>query len=116
MYRVMGTPTAGSWSSGPPFGVARIGSDDDGAVLVLVGEVDIAAVSAFETAQGTAPISVVAIDAGDVTLLSATAVNLMLRAVNVAAAEGRTVALRRSNPHVERVLSVLGVDAAFARS
>jgi anti-anti-sigma regulatory factor len=116
MNRVMGTPTEASRSPNRPFGTVHIGSDDDGAVLVLTGEVDITAVGAFETAHGTWPMAVTAIDAGDVTLLSATAVNLMLRAVHAAAAEGRTVALRRSNAHVDRVLSVLGVEVAFRRS
>jgi anti-anti-sigma regulatory factor len=111
MYGVMGSPTEATPDR--PFGAVRIGHDDDGAVLVLAGEVDIVAVSAFEDEHGTSLPGVTAIDAGEVTLLSATAVNLMLGAVNAAAAEGRTVRLRRSNPHVDRVLSVLGVEGVF---
>jgi anti-anti-sigma regulatory factor len=116
MSPVMGTPTQSSRPPERPLGVVRIGHDEGGAVLVLAGEVDIVAVDAFDDVHGAAPLAVTAIDAGEVTLLSATAVNLMVRAAQTAAAEGRTVALRRSNAHVDRVLSVLGVDAVFPRS
>jgi anti-anti-sigma regulatory factor len=108
----MGT---GETSQGRRHGAVTIGHDDSGPVLVLAGEVDLVAVRAFEDAHGAAEITVTALEAGEVTLLSATAVSLMLRVVNSARAGGRTVPLRRSNDHVDRVLRILGVAGSFTR-
>jgi anti-anti-sigma regulatory factor len=111
MYRVM----AAVRRDPPPPGVVTIAADDGAAVLVLAGEVDVVAVRAFEDAHGAEP-AVTAIDAGDVTLLSATAASLMIRAANAARAAGRRVELVRTNAHVDRVLQLLDAGDVFSRA
>jgi anti-anti-sigma factor len=106
---------AGESSSVPLYGSITITAEDGGTTLRLAGEVDVVVVRAFELAHGTAPTVVTAIDVGHVTLLSATAVALMLRYLHSSTAAGQTVLLCNSNPHVDRVLHALGVGDAFGR-
>jgi anti-anti-sigma regulatory factor len=102
-------------SVGPGHGSIALVEEAGGTVLVLAGEIDTIVIAEFERSWGTALTPVVAIDVGEVTLLSATAVDLMLRHLWTAAAAGAAPVLRRSNPHVERVLELLGLAGTFPR-
>ena len=86
------------------------------AVLVLAGEIDIEVVSAFRRARVPRRDEVTAVDAGGVTLLTAAAVQLLLDVRWAAALAGRPQVLVRSNPHVDRVLHLLGLTGAFPRA
>ena len=105
----------GTVSVGPGHGSIELVEEAGGTVLVLTGEIDTVVIAEFERSAGTTPALVVAIDAGEVTLLSATAVDLMLRHLWSAAAAGSAPVLRRSNQHVERVLELLGLAEIFPR-
>ena len=69
-----------------------------GGVLCLAGAVDVAAVEAFVRRYGREPARVAGIDAGSVTSLSPSAVELLLDHLDVAERTGRPVPLRRSAP------------------
>ena len=103
-------------SVGPPHGTIGVVVREGTAVLVLAGEIDIEVVSAFRASRAPARDRVTAIDGGDVTLLSATAVQLLLDIRWAAALAGRPLALARSNAHVDRVLELLGLSGAFPRA
>ena len=100
---------------GPPHGTVGVTVRNGTAVLVLAGEVDIEVVSAFRGARVAGRDRVTEIDAGDVTLLSATAVQLLLDMRWAAALSDRPLVIVRSNPHVDRVLHLLGLTGAFPR-
>lgn len=102
-------------SVGPPHGTIGVVVRDGTAVLVLAGEVDIEVVTAFRQSRGPRHAAVTAIDAGDVTLLSATAVQLLLDVGWAAALAARPLVLARSNAHVDRVLHLLGLTDVFPR-
>jgi anti-anti-sigma regulatory factor len=95
--------------------ITLVREDGGGPVLVLTGEIDTAVLADFARTAGTEATPVAAIDAGAVTLLSATAVDLLLRHLQAAGAVGLRPVLRRSNPHVDRVLVLLDVADAFPR-
>ena len=104
--------------NGPPAplsGSVVVTTRDGEAVLVLAGAVDLAVVRAFEE-TGPDLAAVRSIDAGDVTVLSATAAGLLLRVLRSARGAGRTVVLRRSNAHVDRVLGLLELGEVFPRA
>jgi len=102
-------------SVGPPHGAIGVTVRNGTAVLVLAGEVDIEVVATFRSARVPARDRVTEVDAGDVTLLSATAVQLLLDVRWAAALAGRSLVLVRSNAHVDRVLDLLGLTGAFPR-
>ena len=95
-------------------GVVRLLNTSRGGVLCLAGEVDSAAVSSFVARYGREPARVAAIDAGSVTALSPSGVELLLDHLEVAARAGRPIGLRRS-PVVARLLTAAGVGV-LARS
>jgi anti-anti-sigma factor len=101
---------------GPPLGSIDVAVRDGAVVLVLSGEIDFEVVSAFRRANVPDRDRVTAIDAGDVRLLSATAVQLLLDIRWAAALADRPLALVRTNPHVDRVLHLLGLTGAFPRA
>jgi hypothetical protein len=88
-------------------GVVRLLNTAAGRVLCLAGAVDVAAVEAFVRRYGREPVRVDGIDAGSVTALSPSAVELLLDHLDVAERAGRRVALRRSPP-VARALTAAG--------
>lgn len=88
-------------------GVVRLLNTADGGVLCLAGVVDVAAVEEFVRRYGREPARVHAIDAGSVTSLSPSALELVLDHLDVAERAGRRVALRPSAP-VERMLAAAG--------
>ena len=102
-------------SVGPPHGRIGVSVRDGATVLVLAGEVDVEVVSGFRQARVAGRAEVTRIDAGDVTLLSATAVQLLLDMRWAAALAARPLILVRSNAHVDRVLHLLGLTGAFPR-
>lgn len=102
-------------SVGPPHGTIGVTVRDGSPVLVLTGEVDVEVVAAFRRARVPRRDEVTAIDASAVTLLSATAVQLLLDVRWAAALAARPLVLARSNPHVDRVLQLLGLTGAFPR-
>src|SRR5690348_4400513 len=102
-------------SVGPPHGTIAVTVRDGTTVLVLAGEVDVEVVTLFRRDRTPGRAAVTAIDAGDVTLLSASAVQLLLDIRWAAALADRPLALVRSNPHVDRVLHLLALTGAFPR-
>jgi hypothetical protein len=88
-------------------GVVRLLNTAGGGVLCLAGEVDVAAVEAFVRCYGREPARVHAIDAGSVTSLSPSALELVLDHLDVADRAGRHVAVRPSAP-VARMLAAAG--------
>lgn len=103
-------------SVGPPHGTIGLAAREGTTVLVLAGEVDIEVVGAFERSHALEDDEVSAIDAGAVTLLSATAVQLLLDVRWAAALADRPLVLVRSNDHVDKVLGLLGLAGAFPRA
>lgn len=103
-------------SVGPPHGSIDVVARNGTTVLVLAGEVDFEIVSTFRRAPAPGRDRVTEIDAGDVTLLSAAAVQLLLDVRWAAALAARPLVVVRSNPHVDRVLKLLGLTGAFPRT
>ena len=85
-------------------GVVRLLNTAGGRVLCLAGAVDVAAVESFVRRYGREPARVDAIDAGSVTSLSPSALELVLDHLDVAERAGRRIPLRPSAP-VERMLA-----------
>ncbi|MGY1741893.1 MULTISPECIES: hypothetical protein [unclassified Blastococcus] len=77
-------------------GVVRLLNTGDGGVLCLAGEVDAAAVTDFVRRYGREPVRVAAIDAGSVTGLSPSGLEILLDHLELAERTGRPAALRRS--------------------
>jgi ABC-type transporter Mla MlaB component len=85
-------------------GIVRLLNTADGRALCLAGEVDERAVDAFLRRYGREPVRIDRIDAGSVTTLSESAVELLLDHLDAAGRAGRPVELRGSPP-VERLLA-----------
>jgi hypothetical protein len=88
-------------------GVVRLLNTAGGGVLCLAGVVDGAAVEAFVRRYGREPVPVAGIDAGSVTSLSPSGLELVLDHLDVAERAGSRVVLRRSLP-VEHALTAAG--------
>ena len=71
-------------------------------MLCLAGEVEASSVEAFLRSYGREPVPVCRIDAGSVTALSGSAVELVLDHLDAAERAGRPVTLRGS-PEVQRL-------------
>jgi hypothetical protein len=84
-------------------GVVRLLNTADGRVLCLAGDVDGEVVARFLRHYGREPVRVDIIDAGSVTSLSPSALDLVLDHLALAERAGRNVVVRRS-PVVERLL------------
>jgi hypothetical protein len=103
-------------SSAPPDGLAaarglvRLLNTAGGRSLCLAGAVDAAAVASFVRRYGREPARVDCIDAGSVTTISPSALELLLDHLEVAERAGRPVDLRSSAP-VERSLAEAGYRA-----
>jgi anti-anti-sigma regulatory factor len=87
-----------------PRGIVRLLNTAGGRVLVLAGDVDGAAVDSFRRRYGWEPARIDGIDAGSVTLFSASAFDLLLDHLDAAGRAGRPVRIYRS-PVVERLLT-----------
>jgi anti-anti-sigma regulatory factor len=85
-------------------GVIRLLNTSDGGVLCLAGQVDAAAVTDFVRRYGREPARVAAIDAGSVTALSPSGLEILLDHLELARLQGREVTLRPS-PAVRRSLA-----------
>lgn len=88
-------------------GVVRLLNSARGPVLCLAGRVDAGTVDEHVRRYGREPMAVAVIDAGSVTQLSASAVDLVLDHLDAAGRAGRAVAIRRSAP-VERLMRQRG--------
>ncbi|NYJ08071.1 STAS domain-containing protein [Petropleomorpha daqingensis] len=82
-------------------------------VLVLAGEIDAAVVTAFDEEQGSDPVPVDAIDAGEVTFIASVGVALLLRWVEAGPPGGPV--LRRSSPRLDRFLELTRLTDVFRR-
>jgi len=92
-------------SDGPAArGVVRLLNTAGGRVLCLAGDVDEPAVASFLRRYGREPLGVEVIDAGSVTSLSASALELLLDHLDAAGRAGRAVVLHSSAP-VDRMLA-----------
>jgi hypothetical protein len=89
-------------------GVVRLLNTAGGRVLCLAGEVDVAAVESFVHRYGREPARVDGIDAGSVTSLSPSALELVLDHLEVAERSGRVVAVRPSPPVARLLAGVRG--------
>ena len=87
-------------------GVIRLLNTSEGGALCLAGDVDVAAVADFVRRYGREPVRVAAIDAGSVTGLSPSGLEILLDHLEVAERTGRPAALR-SSPVVARSLAGL---------
>ena len=85
-------------------GVVRLLNSSHGAVLCLAGHVDAGTVDEHVRRHGREPMPVDLIDAGSVTRLSPSALDLVLDHLDAAERAGRAVPVRRS-PSVERLLA-----------
>jgi hypothetical protein len=83
-------------------GIVRLLNTADGRVLCLAGDVDAEVVGRFLQRYGREPARVDVIEAGSVTSLSASALELVLDHLDQAERAGRTVEVRRS-PLVEEL-------------
>lgn len=90
-------------------GVIRLLNSSGGGVLCLAGDVDSAAVADFVRRYGREPARVSAIDAGSVTALSPSGLEILLDHLEVAARSGCPAALSRS-PVVARCLAGAGAS------
>jgi anti-anti-sigma regulatory factor len=77
-------------------GVVRLLNTADGGVLCLAGAVDEAVVDTFLRRYGREPVQVAGIDAGSVTSLSGSGLDLLRDTLDAAERAGRPVAVRRS--------------------
>ncbi|MGY1845616.1 hypothetical protein [Modestobacter sp. SYSU DS0875] len=87
--------------------MVRLLNTSGGRLLCLAGQVDVAAVAAYVDRYGREPARVDAIDAGSVTALSPSGLELLLDHLAVAELAGRHVRVRRSPP-VDRALAAAG--------
>jgi anti-anti-sigma regulatory factor len=88
-------------------GVVRLLNTAGGRVLCLAGAVDVAPVESFVRRYGREPVRVDGIDAGSVTSLSPSGLELLLDHLEAAQRGGRRVTLRRS-PAVARLMDRTG--------
>ena len=95
-------------------GLIRLLNTSGGGVLCLAGEVDSAAVADFVRRYGREPVRVAAIDAGSVTRLSPSGLEILLDHLDVAERTGRPAVLRPS-PVVAASLAALGRAARSPR-
>jgi anti-anti-sigma factor len=96
-------------------GAIVVQREPGGLVLCLSGEVDGAVVAAFEQVHGAMPVPVAHIDAAAVTFIGSAGLALLLRWVDVAAAAGQPLTLRRSSARLDRLLRLTGLDTVVAR-
>ncbi len=89
-------------------GVVRLLNTSGGGVLCLAGQVDSAAVADFVGRYGREPARVAVVDAGSVTALSPSGLEILLDHLEVAERSGRPADLRPS-PAVLRALAAAGV-------
>jgi anti-anti-sigma factor len=88
-------------------------ADRDGVpVLQLAGEIDAETVAAYHR-DGAAPVPVAAVDLGEVTFLSASAVSFLIRQTKPVRERGHLPAISAASPHARRVLELLGASRLF---
>jgi anti-anti-sigma factor len=99
----MSLPTAGSISV----------VDRDGVpALHLAGEIDAETVAAHQRAGSRAPVA--AVDLGEVTFLSSSAVSFLIRQTQPIRERGQLPVISAVSPHARRVLELLGAIRLFA--
>jgi len=88
--------------------------DRDGVrVLQLAGEIDAETVAAYQRV-GSPPTPVGAVDLGEVTFLSSSAVSFLIRATQPMREHGHLPSIRTVSHHARRVLELLGATQLFA--
>src|SRR5690349_14269556 len=87
-------------------------SGDDGAVLRLVGEIDMETVVAHR--RDHQPVPVEAVDLTEVSFLSSSAVSFLIRRTQAVRNRGRLPVLIGASPRARRVLELTGAMELFA--
>ncbi|MGY1710748.1 STAS domain-containing protein [Geodermatophilus sp. SYSU D00758] len=107
-----------SSTPGPPApGEIRFAVEDGVVVLHLVGEIDAAAVAAFEGADGDVPPGLLrVVDASAVTFLNSVGVVLVIRLTQPARVAGLRPVLRRPSEAALQVLRLAGLERLFDRA
>jgi anti-anti-sigma regulatory factor len=106
---VTSQPSAGSTARG----VVRLLNTAGGRVLCLAGAVDEEVVERYLRCYGREPARIEVVDAGSVTFLSASGLDLVRDHLDAAAAAGRAVAVRPS-PQVAALLAAGGTEGLRA--
>ncbi|RFU22103.1 STAS domain-containing protein [Geodermatophilus marinus] len=97
-------------------GEIRLAVEDGVVVLHLTGEVDAAAVAAFESAGGAAPPGLLrVVDASAVTFLNSVGAVLVIRLTQPARTAGLRPVLRRPSEAALQVLRLTGLELLFDR-
>jgi anti-anti-sigma factor len=88
--------------------------DRDGVlVLRLAGEIDAETVAAYQRHRSS-PAPVAAVDLGEVSFLSSSAVSFLIRQTQPIRERGQLPAISAVSPHARRVLELLGATRLFA--
>jgi anti-anti-sigma factor len=95
----------------------RVVADDDAPVVVVKGEIDLAAAEAFwqaiDRALGNESPRLV-IDMVDTTFMDSSGLNVLLRAYTALGRLPEALVLRAPSPVVRRVVALAGLDDLFA--
>ncbi|RBY83219.1 STAS domain-containing protein [Blastococcus sp. TF02A-30] len=106
--------TSISTAHGAPLGGIDLVDGEDGPVLRLRGEIDTAAVAAWDAAGTSLDRAPVAVDVSGTTFLDCRGLRLLVRATEATRRTGRLPELRRPSRSVRRLVDLTGAAPLFA--